>query len=108
CFFFKAEDGIRYFHVTGVQRVLFRSTPCHTADVRPCAWRDIQPAPRASCRRSSDGRLSGCRARSSTWPYWAASQRTRYHIHSRRSEERRVGKEYRSRREEVRKENKKA
>src|SRR5690606_39980212 len=61
----------------------FRGTPCHTADVRPCAWRDIQPAPRASCRRSSDGRLSGCRARSSTWPYWAASQRTRYHIHSR-------------------------
>src|SRR6266511_5467920 len=24
-FFFQAEDGIRYFHVTGVQRVLFRS-----------------------------------------------------------------------------------
>src|SRR5690606_18049724 len=26
CFFFQAEDGIRDFHVTGVRRVLFRSS----------------------------------------------------------------------------------
>src|SRR5207253_8249510 len=38
-FFFQAEDGIRYGHVTGVQSVLFRSPPsgCPAARGSRCA-----------------------------------------------------------------------
>src|SRR5690606_41068407 len=32
CFFFQAEDGIRDFHVTGVQTVLFRSIDHHLGE----------------------------------------------------------------------------
>src|SRR6266511_2257186 len=46
-FFFQAEDGIRDFHVTGVQRVLFRSKVSLPA--RPPGWPHAgSPAPRST------------------------------------------------------------
>src|SRR5437773_11049659 len=68
-FFFQAEDGIRDRDVTGVRRVLFRSLLRH-------------PRARAKAlRRDSEARAYSAR-----------------HLHHRaRSEERRVGKECRSR-----------
>src|SRR5690606_40102476 len=75
-FFFQAEDGIRDFHVTGVQTVLFRSR--WTARRRRVAWR------RRTVRPDTKPRF--CRVPSGTSD-----------CGSPRSEERRVGKECRSR-----------
>src|SRR5690606_41032356 len=88
-FFFQAEDGIRDFHVTGVQT---------------CAL-PIYAVPRRS-RRSSGACPAASRcAISTTWrsplPYTRRSARASSRIERRtfscRSEERRVGKECRSR-----------
>src|SRR6266496_6482627 len=68
-FFFQAEDGIRDLYVTGVQTCALPISPAGTAAAR-------QPA-----RTAGSGRSSSPRA----------------HRRARRSEERRVGKECRSR-----------
>src|SRR5205809_6428103 len=74
-FFFQAEDGIRDVAVTGVQTVLFRSSAA-------IGWMLTIAVSRA--RRGDDGdRPAACRRRGG--------------ILQRRSEERRVGKECRSR-----------
>src|SRR5256885_8121705 len=39
CFFFQAEDGIRDYKVTGFRRVLFRSDQRLVSD--RCEWREI-------------------------------------------------------------------
>src|SRR5207248_3671817 len=78
-FFFQAEDGIRDRTVTGVQTCLFRSA----ASARPTRR---TPGSRGSTRRSRC--TSGAASPSSSEPS----------LPSRRSEERRVGKECRSRR----------
>src|SRR5262249_59236510 len=70
-FFFQAEDGIRDWSVTGVQRVLFRSK-----------W------PAACARRH-------CAPRSRSG--WLCPNQCCAQFRCRRSEERRVGKEWRCR-----------
>src|SRR5437870_13250905 len=80
CFFFQAEDGIRDGHVTGVQTcalpICARAAP---------TWR-ATPLPRTWCWLCSRIQLW----ESHTGP-------ARFWLTSRRSEERRVGKECRSR-----------
>src|SRR5690606_40581034 len=87
-FFFQAEDGIRDFHVTGVQT-------CALPICRPPRWPERIPPPRrlsrtrSRCRRSDPVRkVAGRRRRYRRChpPRWPG----------RRSEERRVGKECRS------------
>src|SRR5690606_40327298 len=73
-FFFQAEDGIRDFHVTGVQTC---ALPISCATCGHCGGRDF---PACSCSR---------RGGSSRSPRSSGSA-------PRRSEERRVGKECRS------------
>src|SRR5690606_40969516 len=77
-FFFQAEDGIRDFHVTGVQTCAL-----------PICPRPSTPAP--SARRSWTRTACGA---PSSWDATASG--------SARSEERRVGKECRSRRSRCR------
>src|SRR5690606_39492892 len=81
CFFFQAEDGIRDFHVTGVQTcalpIWFGSADCATAD---CCTGEIR------CVTGSFGR---CGTPAVIRPTACAT--------GERSEERRVGKECRSR-----------
>src|SRR5690606_40767659 len=78
-FFFQAEDGIRDFHVTGVRRVLFRSVWRHALHLNQPGDAVYQYASfaTASARQNQlmTGRSSNCLAL--------------------RSEERRVGKEWR-------------
>src|SRR5690606_40869469 len=79
-FFFQAEDGIRDFHVTGVQRC---ALPIYTL---ACLVGNLRH------HNSSDGRDRDFEASNRFGPYMDAPQnRTR-------SEERRVGKECRARR----------
>src|SRR5207302_3588432 len=84
-FFFQAEDGIRDFHVTGVQRVLFRSPAFRPASVASRrthrARRKAGGQPRTAPRRRRQGDD-------------VAAGAVRRPV---RSEERRVGKECRSR-----------
>src|SRR5690606_40373890 len=86
-FFFQAEDGIRDFHVTGVQTCALPISNCTAASASPTCW---------ACR-------SGSRASPSTVRCWVdpstAAKRRRACRGGRdeRSEERRVGKEGRCR-----------
>src|SRR5690606_39589719 len=87
-FFFQAEDGIRDFHVTGVQTCALpiwpatwvaRSTTCGcNAVFHPCPWTCCAPTHPPE------------RAASSPWAWTSTPDMPR-------SEERRVGKECRSR-----------
>src|SRR5690606_41063827 len=80
-FFFQAEDGIRDFHVTGVQTCAL-----------PISWRRRVPSPRASAGCCSSQATPGV-ARPPSGPQNARARVLR----SLRSEERRVGKECRAR-----------
>src|SRR5690606_41125042 len=85
-FFFQAEDGIRDFHVTGVQTCALPISEQRQPEQRRQAWllpssepeRQQRPHPKSGRAERS---LQPCRL---PWPRF-------------RSEERRVGKEYRSR-----------
>src|SRR5207302_7549828 len=77
-FFFQAEDGIRDFHVTGVQTCALPIFVC---------FRRV-----ASRSRKQTTRWSHCRSRS----WWSSSRGVRT-AEDGRSEERRVGKECRCR-----------
>src|SRR5690606_39989847 len=74
-FFFQAEDGIRDFHVTGVQTCALPISP-------PGSWR-ADPSP-ATCS-------------SANCSHWMRPPQPASTATSTRSEERRVGKECRSR-----------
>src|SRR5690606_39510648 len=88
-FFFQAEDGIRDFHVTGVQtcalpilltsRLTWPLVPVSMVQSRPSASSGMEPR---------------TRIRSSSVPLYSKSLQA---VPSTRSEERRVGKECRSR-----------
>src|SRR5690606_40137091 len=83
-FFFQAEDGIRDFHVTGVQTC---ALPIF-AHLRFASRRRSEPPPASGTTRTTRATLS----RTFLLARRAASRTGR-----RRSEERRVGKECRSR-----------
>src|SRR6266511_1825700 len=84
-FFFQAEDGIRGFHVTGVRRVLFRSSSSTRANRAGCSspgsgwtwWRSTSRCGKGgsspgSTRRSSPARRDSSaptRGASRTWSY---------------------------------------
>src|SRR3712207_7833299 len=88
-FFFQAEDGIRDIGVTGVQTCalpIFLRAPEHRAEVGP-AGGDLR----------AGGLLRGLRARLGVGRRSLGGLRGRGGIGARRSEERRVGKECRSR-----------
>src|SRR5207302_5563393 len=57
-----AEDGIRVFHVTGVRRVLFRSTREPAKGSRPgdATYRFYYPAPSGGFRAVGEGRVGPC------------------------------------------------
>src|SRR5437868_15102983 len=78
-FFFKAEDGIRYRNVTGVQT---------------CALPIFEPAPLLLGQRRDPGPLRHARAEAALA---RAAAQQRHRVVLRRSEERRVGKERRAR-----------
>src|SRR5690606_40351419 len=63
-FFFQAEDGIRDFHVTGVQTWLFRSIVSPTTRRHDAAAARRRRAPR---RRRTEGDRPGCE-RGDGWP----------------------------------------
>src|SRR2546430_10763090 len=90
CFFFQAEDGIRDLTVTGVQTCalpisLFQRRQCNTRN----RVSEADPAQPASLEQSWKGETgSKSESRSTLW---------RDHGKAGRSEERRVGKECRSR-----------
>src|SRR5690606_41123803 len=88
-FFFQAEDGIRVFHVTGVQTCALPIS----AGVK-CTTAGCSPSNRNRSFPSFSGRsLCGLHERRQ-WPAWRASP----HRHTTdRSEERRVGKDGESR-----------
>src|SRR5690606_40529915 len=80
-FFFQAEDGIRDFHVTGVQT---------------CALPILNAT---SATSSGSSQCTGVRVRmpGGTWSGGSRVSSARNRFINRRSEERRVGKEWRSR-----------
>src|SRR5690606_39307364 len=88
-FFFQAEDGIRDFHVTGVQTC---ALPISTAPAAPTAAREAAAARagRTALRRRATRRCGTAPARSRR----SSPNRRRARP---RSEERRVGKECRAR-----------
>src|SRR5207302_7940269 len=81
-FFFQAEDGIRYFHVTGVQTC---ALPISSSPRRSASAARSSPSPR------SPSSVSGFRRTCRPGDVCCTTLRTS------RSEERRVGKECRSR-----------
>src|SRR5690606_40992038 len=92
-FFFQAEDGIRDFHVTGVQTcalpISARSRPASTASHIPMREREIRHIPTSrSCSRPMASPISSRMAGRSR-----SDRATVLPMMSRRSEERRVGKE---------------
>src|SRR5690606_40623961 len=74
--FFHAADGIRVFHVTGVQTLLFRSclasSPSPTSPCWPTSA-SVSSCPGAASRWTSRGASSG----SSPWTHWSHSSSTR-------------------------------
>src|SRR5688500_19488549 len=88
CFFFQAEDGIRDYKVTGVQTCAL--------PIYPCSWRENQPLPEV--HPLSFPHPSTLSAHLLRFPCAPRSLPARYRCIAGRSEERRVGKECRSRR----------
>src|SRR5207302_8344289 len=96
-FFFQAEDGIRDFHVTGVQTCALPIFPDLRSDrrhprIRPTIGRGRAKPPRRAAARGSSARALRETARDSPPRPGSSPART-----ASRSEERRVGKEGRSR-----------
>src|SRR5690606_40788582 len=89
CFFFQAEDGIRDFHVTGVQTcalpISFKTRSCGV----PCPVDKSQPrsGTRTNCAITAKPAMTAS-------PIALPPSKTYFRM---RSEERRVGKEGRSR-----------
>src|SRR5690606_41463001 len=79
-FFFQAEDGIRDFHVTGVQTC---ALPISASPARPCS----------ACSRPAS--RSGACSSATCWPRSRCSPCSCPPCRCTRSEERRVGKECR-------------
>src|SRR5207302_7686014 len=86
-FFFQAEDGIRDFHVTGVQ----------TCALPICSPRRCNLARRCSGWWAAAIRVYSCPTPTRSSPRWSDDAMKRLPLHDERSEERRVGKECRSR-----------
>src|SRR5690606_40258786 len=90
CFFFQAEDGIRGFHVTGVQTC---ALPILLASMRPrrCTSDGFAPKRRSASMRGGFNEAEALHLGwgSSRCPGWRDPNATA----SMRSEERRVGKE---------------
>src|SRR5207244_9793786 len=84
-FFFQAEDGIRDDLVTGVQTCALPISACRS----PCSPTRITRSPRRMAR--------GSRRRTTARPTWASRERPSSSRRTGGSEERRVGKECRSR-----------
>src|SRR5690606_39867251 len=96
-FFFQAEDGIRVFHVTGVQTCALPICPNRPGVEQEVANRINAVTTRSSVARMGTAAAFGDQARSHTPPptmHGATGLRTV----PCRSEERRVGKECRPRR----------
>src|SRR5690606_40453978 len=96
-FFFQAEDGIRDFHVTGVQTC---ALPIYSQSSTVSRSSESVPvlSKQAAFTRASEARKSPLRA---TMPRRARAARpphTATGVARPRSEERRVGKEWRTRR----------
>src|SRR5256885_2661723 len=89
-FFFQAEDGIRDYKVTGVQTC---ALPIFARARNSCRARAASALIRASSNRFNNS------ARSRAREHWRASsnRKARSGVVNTRSEERRVGKECRSR-----------
>src|SRR5204862_2274119 len=93
-FFFQAEDGIRDLYVTGVQTCALPILPAFKRPARPSGTsssshrRSGSPITASGCSLSGLTAMPGLIRRSTSTPSMGA----------RRSEERRVGKEGRSRR----------
>src|SRR5690606_40523333 len=86
-FFFQAEDGIRDFHVTGVQTWLFRSRVRETLSPSLRSWQSIQLARMTATELS--GSLGDLATIASFAPVLAGALTRSL---ADRSEERRVGK----------------
>src|SRR5690606_41190045 len=93
CCFFQAEDGIRDFHVTGVQTCALPicAARWHCRKRPSCRW-TISTACTTASRLS--GRCSGKRRRRSFTPSQRLIASVRISTRKTRSEERRVGKEW--------------
>src|SRR5690606_39327736 len=95
CFFFQAEDGIRDFHVTGVQTCALPISPVSRSGPATLRVKVGRKRPSASSKTT---RPASCRLMTAT-SNWPAGQP--FHPTMRqprlRSEERRVGKERRDR-----------
>src|SRR5690606_40678962 len=59
CFFFQAEDGIRYFHVTGVQTCALPICPPGSRRPGPHTWRPTRCAPHVPYARLPRRRPTG-------------------------------------------------
>src|SRR5690606_41086962 len=90
-FFFQAEDGIRDFHVTGVQTCALPIYPDRRAPVRRRRTRTAGSDAGRPAQRRGRRRESGPRAAAGSRATWRPRRGRR------RSEERRVGKEGRLR-----------
>src|SRR5690606_39903498 len=95
CFFFQAEDGIRDFHVTGVQTCALPIWLYLGADTAlPGGWRAGGAIGLHDGRIETDARGTYTDSQSYTAAVYGARQ---WLVHdSGRSEERRVGEEWRS------------
>src|SRR5690606_40839031 len=82
--FFPAEDGIRYFHVTGVQTCALPILPTPSVSIS-ILCRCARKSPSAWARRASRSAWSARRRPIPRCAHWAPSTAVR-------SEERRVGK----------------
>src|SRR5207249_6747181 len=100
-FFFQAEDGIRDRNVTGVRRVLFRSINV----LRSASATRASVNPRLNCVCTDSMSCSVLCPLVISWLIWFSCSSV-VSLASTRSEERRVGKECRSRWEEGREEKK--
>src|SRR5690606_41037916 len=93
-FFFQAEDGIRDFHVTGVQTCalpIYHDRDDLQDDISVLHQREP-----SVCHSPSNRRCKPNISRSSSGSAWSYPSRCRIPWVSSRSEERRVGKEGRS------------
>src|SRR5690606_40744498 len=91
CFFFEAEDGIRDFHVTGVQTCALpiSSSPTERLPSSPApGWRPWLRPPAGPARAAGRRSCSAARSlpASSSSPAWSVTTPSR-------SEERRVGRD---------------
>src|SRR5215510_9321626 len=68
-FFFQAEDGIRYGHVTGVRRVLFRSMGWQLTELMAVKAGERVPTPGEMRAHRSEERRVGKECRSRWSPY---------------------------------------